>query len=112
MAKELCWCGLLQEHHDGRELDCNNDLHRFNEPVRAPSQEFFEDRVEETKTLTKPITDTPTLLLLDIKRLLQTIVLQSQNGAKIPGNIVNKAASLSIQVNRLVSAREGEENKK
>jgi len=32
-ARGLCWCGLNRESHDGREMDADGRMHRFNEPT-------------------------------------------------------------------------------
>lgn len=44
VASVYCWCGLPKDHHDGREMDADGNMHCFSEcePETAPL-EFEED---------------------------------------------------------------------
>lgn len=101
LGEDLCWCGLSKEEHDGRELDLNNNLHRFGEQVNPPSPtHYYED--EERGSL-KPIENKESLLLLsDIRTFLEHfIVVPAQNGSKkFPLAVVNNATELVRRINK------------
>ena len=109
-----CWCGLPEEHHDGREMDRDGNMHRFGRRVKERWREQVSEPIDEAA----PSAPQPALvradaeLLLELKRFLDARIVQpSQNGVKkLPLLVINEATRLSIalskRIDRLCPARE------
>jgi hypothetical protein len=108
-TRGLCWCGLGRELHDGREMDAQGNMHRFNEPVRPQRSEpeVFEDPAPGQASHG---TESVIPLLVNIKRLFDSsIVKMAQNGYKFPNSLVNDASRLSREISQILDQAKGKE---
>jgi hypothetical protein len=64
-TRGLCWCGLNRESHDGREIDAEGRMHRFNEPVYDPN------KIPERVLWPDPseVPDDPKNIAVDIRKI-------------------------------------------
>lgn len=113
----LCWCGLGEEMHDGREMDALGNMHVFGQPVYKPGTRVitFEDDEPgtESESVNAPVVPTPPSpsliapdaeLLKDVKRFLDTKIIQPAQGGskKFALGVVNEASRLSRTLDQRV----------
>lgn len=91
---ESCWCGLPKEHHDGREMDAEGNMHVFGRPVKeipTPYREY------EQQKPTPPSLNLEVELLKEVKKFLSVSII---NGSKkLPLVTVSEASRLLRLIN-------------
>lgn len=101
----VCWCGLSHDHHDGREMDLEGNMHRFNEPVKKLSDDVRPVKdYEETPTVNS--SDKVSVLLHDVKKFLHVEIISiAQSGSKkFPLQTVNRTSTLIRKIDEYLKS--------
>lgn len=99
-------CNLPESLHDGRELDSQGYLHRFNQPINDKCKEEETLKFEDDSGLVD--NNTPDLtellsILVDVNKLINNqIIKMSQNGTKFLPGVVNTAIQLSSRMEKFL----------
>ena len=91
-------------------MDANGDMHRFGEPTRPPVTPYREPDEPERPQSGLPSKAAALRLPVEVVQLLirvrqfldNEVVTQAHNGARIPLTTVNRAATLSVDVKRML----------